>query len=298
MFKKINISKIREKLAKVDLKSYLYVLGIIAVIVVVVSMTNNEPKYGKKDKDGVYQLDLKKIAEMYNLDIDDYDVAKIEEPYTNDYVYDYDKNTTKDLTTSLYATTLFMDQNGLTDATLRGKILADIILEYKRKIDGKIYEERDLSVIRNDDKNSISEYQNEIGEAIDEYYKTFKDIAFKDVNSYKEMTDSNVASIKGDIVSNTMSIIDANDFLINKLLSIVATKDGAYYQIALINSLSKLNSFLITTVYLESDPMKFLLLDSNVDTSQLKENEDESKKYFDSIEENTNNLINYFNRNI
>lgn len=298
MFKKINISKIREKLAKVDLKSYLYVLGIIAVIVVVVSMTNNEPKYGKKDKDGVYQLDLKKIAEMYNLDIDDYDVAKIEEPYTNDYVYDYDKNTTKDLTTSLYATSLFMDQNGLTDPTLRGKILADIILEYKRKIDGKIYEERDLSVIRNDDKNSISEYQNEIKEAIDEYDKSFKDITFKDIDSYKEMTDSNVASIKGDIVSNTMSIIDANDFLINKLLSIVATKDGAYYQIALINSLSKLNSFLITTAYLESDPMKFLLLDSNVDTSQLKENEDESKKYFDSIEENTNNLINYFNRNI
>jgi len=258
-------TRLKEILSNVSLKTYLYAIGIIAVLIAILMNVTGSSNYGKVAKDGKYYLNLEKIASDYGLDLNaqNTDGSSVGE----DYVDNSDLNLTQDLSQSLFLTSQFLDQNGITDPTIKGQILANIVLDYQKQAEGKIYTTDNLNIIRGTDQNSIQEYYRDINKAIETYENNLKDTNITDIsklyNPEDTSNDQSVVTLKGAISANILKLVDVNNSFINDLISIPATTEGATYQLQLINTISQQNTYLKSLAYIDTDPMKYILADGD-----------------------------------
>ncbi|HPX52326.1 MAG TPA: hypothetical protein PLE26_00870 [Candidatus Paceibacterota bacterium] len=253
----ISWNNFREKLSKVDLKIYLYALGAIAVIVLIIITSNNYSKYGSIQKDGKYYLDIQKIAADYGIDLNPITTNAI------DYANNEDANVTEDLSRSLYLTNLYLEQNGMTDSTARGQILADIVFAYQEQVIGNKYTLGNLNIIREENKESLQEYYEDIYNAFDKYGKELGSIPTNPFAKYQntDSIDENTFDLAWkEMIDNIQKNINANNNLINNLISIPATENGATHQLELINIISKQTAYYKSLQQINTDPVKYLLL--------------------------------------
>ncbi len=248
-------TRLREVLSNVSLKTYLYAIGVMAVLIAILINVTGPSKYGSVHKDGKFYLNIDQIAADYGLDLsEDGDIGSV------DYTNSIDHNLTQDLSQSLLLTNMFLDQNGLTDPTAKGQILANIILEYQKQAKGKIYTEKDLNVIRNDDLESIREYYTDINRALTNYKKSIQNLNLTDISQYSSNpSEENIVSMKAAITSNALKKIAINNSFINDLISIPTTSTGATYQLQLINLISQQNVYIKSLLYIDTDPAKYVL---------------------------------------
>lgn len=249
------IERLREIFSNINIKTYLYGIAAIAMIILIILNTHNSGKYSTPTADGKITLNIAKVAKDYGLDISDNNTDNSEVDYSNN-----NSNLTKDLTNSLYMTSLYLDQNGLTDPTVKGQILANIVLEYQKLAKGKVYTEEDLNIIRGTDKTSLEDYANNLKEVLGNYQATIQDLSSVNTSSTDTTpTEEDIVNLKGEITANILQNIDINNTLINSLISIPATIEGATYQLQLINLISQENTFLKSLAYIDTDPMKYVL---------------------------------------
>lgn len=247
----------REKLSKVDVKIYLYALGAVAVIVLIIITSNNYSKYGSIQKDGKYYLDIQKIAADYGIDLNPITTNAI------DYANNEDMNVTEDLSRSLYLTNLYLEQNGMTDSTARGQILADIVFAYQEQVIGNKYTLNNLNIIREENKESLQDYYEDIYSAFDKYGKELDNISTNPFAKYQntDSIDENTFDLAWkEMIDNIQKNINANNNLINNLISIPATENGATYQLELINVISKQTAYYKSLQQINTDPARYLLL--------------------------------------
>lgn len=255
-------SRLREVLSNVDLKTYLYAIGAIAVIIAILINVTGPSKYGSVKKDGKFYLNIEQIASDYGLDLSESANESV------DYVNNTDHNLTQDLANSLILTGIFLDQNGMTDKNAKGEILANIVKEYQKQAKGKIYTNNDLNVIRNTDKTALQDYYNNIDSTVQKYFNNMKNINEISTSNYYTENESNineekVVNMRGAISANLLKMVDINISFINELVSIPATNEGAVYQLQLINLISEQNAFLKSLAYIDTDPAKYVMLDGD-----------------------------------
>lgn len=255
------LERLREILANVSIKTYLYGIGAVAMIILIILNTNGGNKYIIERNDGKVDLPIDRIAKDYGLNLNENS-----DENNLDYI-NSDNNLTNDLSKSLLLTSMFLNQNGMTDSEAKGKILANIVYEYQKAAEGKVYTENDLNVIRNTDRASLREYFQDIDDAVGKYIKSSQDIptleTFNTLNPDSSITDSQLLDLKGGLTANILKNIEINNNFINNLVSIPATSDGAIYQLQLINLISKTNAFLKSLAYIDTDPAKYLLLEGD-----------------------------------
>ncbi len=246
-------TRLREVLSNVSLKTYLYAIGAIAVIIAILINVTGPSKYGSVHRDGKFYLNIDQIASDYGLDLS-------EENETVDYANSIDRNLTQDLSQSLLLTSMFLDQNGLTDPTTKGQILANIILEYQKQAKGKVYTENDLNIIRNNDKNSIAEYQKDIDNVILKYKNSINNLGQLNVSQYSNNpTEESVINMKAALTANILRIMEVNKTFIDDLVSVPATPAGSTYQLQLINLTVQQNVYLRSLLYIDTDPALYVL---------------------------------------
>lgn len=227
--------KLREVLSHVDIKTYIYgilVLGILTMILINVKDSN---KYGHLAKNGKFVLDIENVARDYGLTLD------IDNPsFTTkiNYMKDPDANLTFDLSQDLVLTNLVLQQSGVSDAVTRGKILADIIDEYKTEFLTDIYTEESLSLTRNVDKDSLLSYYGDIANTLSEYTEKLNAITDGDIDE----------------------VYSLNETVVKTLLDTPATKSGSIYQLKLINIFERQNAYIRSAGQLNTDPIKYLAL--------------------------------------
>lgn len=263
------IDKLREALSNVDIKTYLYALGVLAVLIIILINVSDPKKYGSLKKDGKYYINIENIKDGYGLN----DAANTDLNADIDYANNNDNNLTKDLTTSLTLTNLFLNQNGLSDKNMRGEILANIILQYQKQALGKTYTNNDLNIIREDDENSMLAYSEDLENAISKYSSNIESLPNININTpSNEVTEEELLNVKGSVTANIMRLININNNFINDLISIPATADGASYQLNLINDINAENVYLKSLAYIDTDPMKYILMggDNFIDKFQIK----------------------------
>lgn len=259
--------RLREVFSHTSLKTYIYAIGTIAVIAMILINVTGPGKYGTVKKDGKFYLDLDQVAGEYGLDLNsDTNQSNI------DYVNGSDNNLTQDLSRSLLITNMYLEQNGMTDPTARGEVLANIAREYQKQATGKLYTESDLNIIRQEDKSSIQSYYNELNSALNNYIKNTKSLNLIDINkaygSKTSFTETDIVEMKAAITSNILKLTETNSNFINTLIGIPATSVGATYQLQLINLLVKQNAYLRALAQIETDPAKYLMLNGDTfDTS-------------------------------
>lgn len=266
-------------MSNVNLKTYIYAIGAVAVIIAILINVTGPSKYGSIRKDGKFYLNIDQIAADYNLDLS----QNLE--IDSDYINGVDNNLTEDLTKSLLLTNIFLEESGLTDSTVRGKILADIILNYQKQAKGKVYTDDDLNIIRNNDKNSKQEYFTDINRALNNYKASIKNLNMFDVSEYiNNVTDANIINAKASITANILRLIEVNTSFINDLISIPATVDGAVYQLQLINIIYQQNVYLKSLMYIDTDPAKYILNNGDIFEQKFDSNissiMDSFNKYF------------------
>lgn len=261
---KIILDKTKKILSNVSLKTYLYALGAVAIIALIIINTSSYSKYGKYGSvkgDGKYHLDIEKIAKDYNININP------EESEMVDYLNNPDANFTEDLSKSLYLTNLYLEQNGMTDSTLRGKILANIVANYQSQISGKKYTKENLNIIRKENKAELENYYKEVKEAFDNYSSKLKSINITFIDeyaNYPEVNDTLVDKIRDEMLTNLQKSISATHDLINNLISIPATERGAEYQLNIINLFSKQIAYYQSLRDIDTDPAKYLILNGDI----------------------------------
>lgn len=259
-------TRLREILSNVELKTYLYALGAIAIIIAIIINVSGPSKYGRVKKDGKFYLNIEQIANDYGLNL------KEENPNI-DYANNTDKNLTQDLTNSLILTGLFLDQNGMTDKDAKGQIFANIVKEYQKQSKGKIYTKSDLAIIRGEDKNSLSEYYSDIDNAVAKYFSDIKNMNLNNntdnLIKNTSLSEEKIVKVRSSISSDILKSIAVNDLFIEKLLSIPATNEGAIYQLQLINLISEENTYLKSLAYIDTDPAKYVMIDGDNFESKL-----------------------------
>ncbi len=249
------LERFRELLSNVSIKTYLYGIGAVAMIILIIWNAHQNKSYIVNRPDGKIDLQIDKVAKDYGLDIssDNSDNAN-----NTDYV-NSDSNLTNDLSQSLFLTAMYLDQNGVTDPTAKGQILANIIYDYQKQAQAKVYTNTDLNIIRGTDSNSIQDYYKSISQAISSYQSSLNEVTISDDSNTKDLTEQNLINFKGSITADILKIIDIDNNFINNLLSIPATSDGSVYQLQLINLISEQNVFLKSLAYIDTDPMKYIL---------------------------------------
>lgn len=269
-------NNLREKLSKVDVKMYLYALGVIAAIVMIIITSNTYSKYGAVQRDGKYYLDLQKIASDYGIDLN----PPVEEGV--DYVNNEDTNLTEDLSRSLYLTNLYLEQNGMTDPTARGKILADIIFNYQEQLTGKKYTLDNLNIIREENKESLTDYHEAIRRASTDYASELKTVSENPFDTTNEsfIDENNIDALWEEIKTSLQNNINASNNFINALISIPATERGSEYQLQLINLISKQIAYYQSLRQVSADPAKYLLINGDVFTEDFKNELDYILKSF------------------
>lgn len=263
--KKINfdvfLSKARNLLLKIDLKIFLSALAVLVVIVFLIITTQNYSRYGTVKKDGLYYIDIESIARDYGIDLSETDID-----FYDYYTENGDNNFSYDLSKSLYLTNLYLEENGVTDSELRGKILANIVLAFQEQVSGKKYSLENLNIIRSEDINNITDYYLEINQALETYLEESAKENIDILGKYPDETPvDNVFLSK--IETETKSSIQKNIYItknfIEKLISIPATEKGAEYQLKLINLFSKQEAFFQALHDIDTDPAKYVLLEEN-----------------------------------
>ncbi|MEN9338460.1 MAG: hypothetical protein RI945_185 [Candidatus Parcubacteria bacterium] len=251
---------LREVLSHVNIKTYIYAILVLGVLFAIIINVKGESKYGHLTKDGKFTLDIENVARDYGLDINNENSTQ-----SVDYANDADANLTFDLSQDLVMTNLFLQQNGITDTSARGKILADIITNYKRDLTADIYTDKDIKFLDVESELNLKEYYNQIVLSLADYTNKLDNIKEGDKDS----------------------IIALNEEIIKTLLDIPATKVGSEHQIKLINIFAKQNIFIKSTDELETDPIKYLALGgaeyTNNYTAEINNILDDLDKYFASL---------------
>lgn len=178
---------------------------------------------------------------------------------------DPDANLTFDLSQDLVLTNIVLQQSGVSDTVTRGKILTDIIEKYKTQFLSDTYNESDISLTRNEDRESLLSYYEEIAGILANYTEKLNAV-------------SN---------GNIEQVYSLNDNIIKTLIATPATKVGAQYQLKLINIFARQNAFITSAGELNTDPVKYLALggDSYKETykKEIVEAIDDFISYFKSL---------------
>ncbi len=298
------LDKIKEVLSHVSIKTYLYgILTTVVLIFIIIQTKSNDKNYLLNTNNGntpckdIYG-DAVKIDEKNNEGcIDIYGAAKdfgidltgSQNGNTGnqvDYINNPNNNFTYDLSQDLVLTSLYLQQNGVTDDATRGKVLADVLSTYKNQVTGNLQTINSLNITRAENYDSYQNYLNDIVKAFDKYntdsanhekkYRNF-DAAKLTVNSDGTLPEGVLNQLNG--------IINMNTDFINSLISIPATNIGASYQLQIINLLENQNAYLKSIIYLQTDPMKYLVLGGDDYLNNFQKN------YTKIIDD----FINYFN---
>lgn len=257
----IFLDNLRDKLSKVDIKIYLYALGAIAAIVLIVLTSNSYSKYGSVQRDGKFYLDIQKIASTYGINLN---------PDTEEgenYIDNEDANLTDDLSKSLYLTNLYLEQNGMVDPALRGTILADIIFNYQDQLVGNKYTRDNLNIIREENKESLQDYYEDIYNAFSVYGQALSKLPTNPFSNYKNrdsIDDNTFNSLWEEMRDVMQENINVNNHLINNLISIPTTERGAEYLLKLINLISKEIAYYKSIQQIDTDPAKYLLVNGDM----------------------------------
>lgn len=293
------LDKARYLLQQVNIKTYLYgILVVIILIFILIQTKSNDKNYLSDNKksnscrdiygnvitinpeNGESCIMIDQIAKDYGIDLSGtkYDSG-------TDYVNNSNNNLTYDLSQDLIMTNLYLQQNGVTDEVTRGKVLAEVLTKYKDQAAGNTQTISALNVTRNEDPASYQNYYNEINTA---FQKNNKEVADA-MNKSKKLTDSQLVLNSDGTIPTAVSdqineTINMNSELINSLISIPATVGGAHYQLDIINLLENQNAYMQAMMKVQTDPMKYLALggDSYLDNFKT--------DYTNAI----NNFINYF----
>jgi len=273
------IEKIRHLLSEVNIQTYLYALLAIGAIVLIVSnaklgnknyLVNKNSDTECRDVHGkIIKIDPSKgegcvdifgAAKDYGINIDN--TVNSNNNYTNN-----SSNLTFDMSKDLVFTNIYLEQNGVTDPEEKGKILNNIVQNYKDNYTKDQYTINDLTVTTMNDKNSIDLYRKNIYLIIVYYLTQSKNIKEDDFDTR----------------------ITFNNDIINNLLKIEATDEGANYQLKLINLLAEQNSYFDSINKIGIDPMKYLTLDGNNYMSDFKTKLGSIIDDFDNYFTNINN---------
>lgn len=246
------IEKIKHLLSQVSIHTYLYALLVIGAIVLIVSNTKlgNKDYLINKNSDQVCRdphgkvikidpnkgegcVDIFGAAKDYGIDLSSVDTNN---PGVNE---NSEGNLTVDMSQDLALTNIYLDQNGITDPTEKGRFLTNVILSYKNNIQSDSYTVSNLDLSRGEDTASYKEYYNDLTKAFNDYNSKMKNFGKSD-------------TVK-DLITINKSFIDA-------LLKISATRSGAIYQVEILNLIEKQNTYLSSLTTIDSDPFKFLAL--------------------------------------
>ena len=289
------LEKVKHLLSQISIQTYLYALLAIGAIILIV----NNARLGNKDylvnknsetmcrdplgktikidpSKGEGCIDIFGAAKDYGIDLSYIDNTKPNANTGND------NNITYDMSKDLILTNIYLDQNGITDSTTKGKILANVVSSYSSQISGKIYTKSDLNLSREENKNSYISYYNDIANAIIKYNS--------DITDYNTIhTADNISSLSDNalldrVKTNMNELIKINNDFINTLISIPATNSGSVYQLKIINLLSNQNVYLESLGDIFGDPMKYLVLGGDAYL----------KKVNSDFENTMNDFINYF----
>lgn len=293
------LDKARYLLQQVSIKTYLYGILVIIVLVFILIETKSNNKnylstssknnscrdiYGNvitiNPKNGESCIMIDQIAKDYGIDLSGtkYDSG-------TDYVNNPNNNLTYDLSQDLIMTNLYLQQNGVTDEVTRGKVLAEVLTKYKDQASGNTQTISALNVTRGEDPASYQNYYNEINAAFQKNNKAVVDA----MNKSKKLSDSQLVLNSDGTIPSTVSdqineTININSELINSLISIPATVGGAHYQLDIINLLENQNAYMQAMMKVQTDPMKYLALGGD--------------NYLDNFKTDytaaVNNFLNYF----
>ena len=293
------LDKARYLLQQVSIKTYLYgILVVIVLVFILIQTKSNDKNYLTTDnkistcrdiygnvvtinpENGETCIMIDQIAKDYGIDLSGtkYDT-------NTDYVNNSNNNLTYDLSQDLIMTNLYLQQNGVNDNVTRGKVLAEILTKYKDEASGNLQTISALNVTRGEDSTSYQNYYNEIYTAFQKYNKEVVDSAnkYKNLNNSK-LTINSDGTFPSAVTENINNIININSELINSLISIPTTVAAANYQLEIINLLENQNAYMKSLLNIQTDPMKFLALGGENYLTNF------SKSYSDAV----NNFMGYF----
>lgn len=266
------IEKIKHLLSQVNIQTYLYAILAIGAIILIVSnarlgnksyLVNKNSDTECRDPHGkIIKIDGSKgegcvdifgAAKDYGVDL-----SYIDNSNPNSNTNNTDNNMTLDMSKDLILTNIYLDQNGVTDPTVKGKILANVISGYSNQIAGKVYTKADLNLSREENKAAYVSYYNDIVNAIIKYNSDIKNYNIS--HTATNLSGASDSALLDQVKTNMNDLIKINNDFINTLISIPATNSGSQYQLKLINVISNENVYLESLGNISSDPMKYLAL--------------------------------------
>ncbi|MEI6352989.1 MAG: hypothetical protein WCO35_03605 [Candidatus Nomurabacteria bacterium] len=295
------IDKIRYILANVSIKTYIYGIATIGVIIFIVLQTkNNTNTYLIKNSSGTTQcrdmygnvitldpsdstqgcVDIFAAAKDFGINLSN---SSDNSTSQTDYVNNTDNNLTNDISVDLIMTNLYLKQNGITDNVTRGKVLANITTRYINQVSKDKYILNDLNITRGEDADSYQKYYNDISNTLLKYRKDTKSNSGS-INITKSKLNPD-GSLPTAVVNQINQLKDTNSGVINSLISIPATQKGSEAQLNLINLFNKQNTYLDSLITWQKDPAKYLILNNN---------NDYFNKFNTDFNSNIDDLINYF----
>lgn len=289
------LDKVKHLLSQISIQTYLYALLAIGAIVLIVSnarlgnkgylVNKNSDKECRDPHGTIVKIDPSKgegcidiygAAKDYGIDLSYIDSNTPAINTSND-------NLTLDMSKDLILTNIYLDQNGITDPTQKGKILAGVVSGYSSQISRKDYTKGDLNLSRGENKDAYAAYYNDIANAIIKYNNDIKNYNATH-NNTNNISTSNDNALLDQIKTNMNDLIKINNDFNMSLLSIPATNSGSIYQLKLINLISKENTYLESLGDISSDPMKYLALGGDTYL----------KTFYTSFQNYTNDFIKYF----
>lgn len=248
------IQKIRNFLQSINIKTFIYAILAIAVMIIAVMnvklgnknyLTNKNSNTQCRDVHGnIITIDPNKgegcvdifgAAKDYGINLDNISGE------TNSNTYQSaNNNLTYDMSKDLILTNIYLEQNGVTDDTEKGKILSNIIKDYKNDYTKDQYFLYDLKINKNYTQDFLNSYRKSIYLLIIYY-----------------LNESKLYS------QNTDILITLNENTIKNLLNTESPYETAEYQLRLINLLNNENIFLKSIKNTNSDPVKYLALGGN-----------------------------------
>lgn len=265
------IEKLKHLISQVSIQTYLYALLAIGAIILIVGNT----KLGNKDyivnknsdtecrdaRGKIVKIDLSKgegcidifgAAKDYGIDLGYIDNTN---PAVNT---NSDSNMTYDMSKDLILTNIYLEQNGITDPTTKGKILANVVSGYSNQISEKVYTKADLNLSREENKSSYISYYNDIANEIIKYNSDIQN--YNITHTADNISGLSDSALLDKVKTNMNELIKINNDFINALISIPATNSGSVHQLKIINLISNQNVYLGSLGDIASDPMKYLAL--------------------------------------
>jgi len=165
------------------------------------------------------------------------------EQLPKDYVNDPSNNLSNDLTDSLILANVYLDLNETIDSPkTRLEVVNNVYNDYRTLAKGKIYNENDLKLLKNETSQDLLTYNQNLGEIILNFQKQIstwnnqKDIAIL-INLYQEA--------------------------LSNLLALSVPESGKTELLNLINYFQKNIAYFKSLTTIQSDPIKYSLLAYN-----------------------------------